>query len=288
MSGYLGKQLGGERKAKEIYRYARLRSDITEAIFAEFNPISVSFNPAALTPLQPLLVEAFDLSPDVPNWETLFGSLDLCSCTHCRSMLSPAAYLVDIMAFLRGEELLESLLMRRKDIAQIKLNCENTNNTLPYIDLVNEILENRVANQTATNQTTLTSEILRAIPEHINLDAYTKLESAVYPWNLPFSLDHERAKLYLEKLGVNRSDLMKLFPNFHGQDGEFSGTEIYREGRNIAISRERLGIATKLQELITSTFEGTIPENQFWGISSGILPGNENAWIGFLKKLPLF
>ena len=35
-----------------------------------------------------------------PNMETLFGSLDYCECSDCRSVLSPAAYLVDILQFL--------------------------------------------------------------------------------------------------------------------------------------------------------------------------------------------
>ena len=32
--------------------------------------------------------------------EQLFGSLDYCECEHCRSVLSPAAYLVDLLHFL--------------------------------------------------------------------------------------------------------------------------------------------------------------------------------------------
>src|SRR5262249_1742766 len=36
------------------------------------------------------------------------------------------------------------LLSRRPDLEDIKLTCENTNTTLPYVDLVNEILESYV------------------------------------------------------------------------------------------------------------------------------------------------
>ena len=35
--------------------------------------------------------------------ESLFGSLDFCECEHCRSVLSPAAYLVDLLQFLDRE-----------------------------------------------------------------------------------------------------------------------------------------------------------------------------------------
>ena len=35
-----------------------------------------------------------------PTLEQLFGSMDFCSCDHCRSVLSPAAYLVDLLQFI--------------------------------------------------------------------------------------------------------------------------------------------------------------------------------------------
>ena len=36
--------------------------------------------------------------------ESLFGSMDFCACEHCRSILSPAAYLVDLLQFLHADE----------------------------------------------------------------------------------------------------------------------------------------------------------------------------------------
>ena len=76
-------------------------------------------------------------------------SLDLCECEHCRSISSPAAYMVDALAFLRRcsnpasgpRTALDALLERRPDIAHLKLSCENTNTPIPYLDLVNELLE---------------------------------------------------------------------------------------------------------------------------------------------------
>jgi hypothetical protein len=57
---------------------------------------------------------------DSATWRTLFGSLGLSHCEHCRSLLSPAAYLVDILACLRGEGVLDMLLERRPDVARIE------------------------------------------------------------------------------------------------------------------------------------------------------------------------
>jgi hypothetical protein len=75
----------------------------------------------------------------VPDYETLFGSLDLCACEHCRSVYSPAAYLVDILHFLQkrttdDKTALQVLFERRGDLGEIELTCENTNTVLPYID----------------------------------------------------------------------------------------------------------------------------------------------------------
>jgi len=120
--------------------------------------------------------------------ESLFDSMDFCACDHCRSILSPAAYLVDLLLFLHADEQewkdfcknwrskhggapypfpnqaafnaanqpqdteispLNVLLSRRPDIEHLPLTCENTNTALPYIDVVNETLEYFVANAAA-------------------------------------------------------------------------------------------------------------------------------------------
>jgi Neuraminidase-like domain len=115
-----------------------------------------------------------------PTLEGLFGEMDYCECAHCRSVLSPAAYLVDLLKFLDPEPgawkhlmdewpsahggapypfsttvawtnagspehtdltPLQVLLSRRPDVAYLPLTCENTNRPLPYIDVANETLE---------------------------------------------------------------------------------------------------------------------------------------------------
>lgn len=91
----------------------------------------------------------------LPDLATLFGSMDLCECTHCTSVYSAASYFVDILRFLgerntngtsynAGKRVKQVLLERRPDLGEIELSCENSNTPLPYIDLVNEILENAV------------------------------------------------------------------------------------------------------------------------------------------------
>lgn len=140
--------------------------------------------------IQPTPITAAGGASDViafPTLEGLFGEMDFCACDHCRSVLSPAAYLVDLLLFLDREDdawvtyltkwrldhgnapypfgsqaawiaagqpadtentPLQVLLSRRPDLQHLPLTCENTNTALPYIDVVNETLEYFIANTT--------------------------------------------------------------------------------------------------------------------------------------------
>src|SRR5262249_36631631 len=81
----------------------------------------------------------------IADWRSLFGSIDFCDCAHCKSLYGPAAYFVDVLQFLdQGSGTtspLEVLLSRRPDLEHIELTCKNSDTPLPYVDLVNEILE---------------------------------------------------------------------------------------------------------------------------------------------------
>jgi hypothetical protein len=156
---------------------------------------------------------------DFPNLETLFGSLDLCACKQCRSVLSPAAYFADMLRFLshrmsHGKSAKQVLIERRPDLEQIELSCPNTNTVLPYIDLVNELLEDAVAPQAdpvaaaRARQTTLSTPELNANPQYVNNAAYTTLATAVHPWSLPFDLPLLETRTYLGQLGSDRVKLM--------------------------------------------------------------------------------
>ena len=164
-----------------------------------------------------------ELIKHFPTMESLFGSLDFCECDHCRSVLSPAAYLVDLLQFLDVEPEVwgnflaqwkerhgqqeyphkdaggkfmtpyDALIERRPDLPHIPLTCENTNTALPYIDLVNEILEYYVANgalaPAAAHDTgeATTAELL-AEPQNVIREAYETVRAARYPLTLPFDL----------------------------------------------------------------------------------------------------
>ena len=90
------------------------------------------------------------------------------------------------------------------------------NTVLPYIDLVNEVLENAVTNGLSSLeprplQTTAPADSLRANPQHVDTAAYNTLAAATLPWSLPFNLWHEVREIYLGNLGINVPDLMETF-----------------------------------------------------------------------------
>jgi hypothetical protein len=169
----------------------------------------------------------------LPNWAELFGNLELCDCEHCRSVLSPAAYFVDLLHFLQrgskntsGKSPYEVLTeIYRPDLPHIKLSCENTNTPIPYIDLVNEILEYYVARgildrevaydtgETSAEELSANAQSYGNKPFH---RAYEKLASVVFPVSLPYHQPLHAMRIYLTHLGTSRAELMKAFSSVPG------------------------------------------------------------------------
>jgi hypothetical protein len=99
-----GRLFPSEEQARLVYRKAEQVSNITYSLFSLAKELdgappvfAMSGPPAAREAAKENLVKHF------PTMESLFGSLDFCECEHCRSVLSPAAYLVDLLQFLDRE-----------------------------------------------------------------------------------------------------------------------------------------------------------------------------------------
>ncbi|MGC1376963.1 MAG: Tc toxin subunit A, partial [Anaerolineales bacterium] len=158
-----------------------------------------------------------------PTLEKLLGGMDYCDCDECRSILSPAAYLVDLLQFIdqpihpAGTENPQTVLLeRRPDIQYLPLTCENTNTALPYIDVVNETLEYFVANaaaNTSQNKPPLDGYVghdtgdvasadLLANPQFVVDAAYTILRGESFPAPLPFHQPLETLRRYFNKFEV--------------------------------------------------------------------------------------
>ena len=185
-------EVGGEANATLIHAKAQqvhnaVLNIATSYLLASNAPGIGVHSPAQIVAPAPNVPDP-DTVGDViayPTLEKLFDEMDYCTCEHCRSILSPAAYLVDLLQFLDREQPrwdqflsqwttdhenapypfgsqkawkaagqpagitenpLQVLLSRRPDLEHLPLTCENTNTPLPYIDVVNETLEYFVAN----------------------------------------------------------------------------------------------------------------------------------------------
>jgi hypothetical protein len=197
---------------------------------------SATIDPPILKPAPnvPAPVNAGDVIA-YPTLEGLFGEMDFCACDHCQSILSPAAYLVDLLLFINqttpqaGKENPQTVLLeRRPDLEHLPLTCENTNTALPYIDVVNESLEYYIAN--AVQALSLNgylghdtdgalSEDLLASPQTfsdgVRAAAYAILRAEHFPAPLPFHQPLENLRRYFAKFEVPLSLAMERL-----RDGE--------------------------------------------------------------------
>ena len=225
----------------------------------------------------------------IPNLATLFGSMDFCACAHCQSVYGPAAYLADVLRFLdkhpselANKTVKDVLFERRPDIGNIKLNCENTETPLPYIDLACEVLENAIAAPNpAPNfafQTTRTAAELRAAPEHVREEAYDKLRTADFPLHIAFDLWQEQARVFLQHLGVSRWELMEAFqlPEVPGVPAVPPAPAVPPTPAvpsDTSIAGEYWGISTHETAIIVAPGDNTdAKQKAYWGITSPAIP----------------
>ncbi|HEY9876239.1 MAG TPA: Tc toxin subunit A, partial [Candidatus Obscuribacterales bacterium] len=136
---------------------------------------------------------------NLPSYEEIFGTLDFKRGDEARSVLSSAAYLVDLLQLL-DDNLKTNFHQRRSDIKNLLMNQDNTFTSIPYLNIVNEVLETQVGD-----------------------NSYRTLRTSKYPFNLPFNFENERIKTFFHYLDVTSGDLYKLFSL------EFDGNIIARE-----------------------------------------------------------
>ena len=247
---------------------------------------SLSASPAQKTAAKNGLVEQF------PSIATLFGNLDYCACQDCSSVLSPAAYFVDVLQFLgppnpttgaagsasnaAGYTPLDVLIGsldgvipgRRPDLGALPLTCENANTPMPYIDLVNEILEYYIANShldtnLAYDTGTATTAELTAEPQNIIPSVYnTTLKNAFYPLGLPFDLWIATVRGFL---GYFKTTLTQALDTLR----PVSNLELFTDANHYAYYRaqvfaESLGLSPSDYGVLTCTAAGLAPVVSNW------------------------
>jgi hypothetical protein len=230
--------LGGTAEAEAAYNQAAYSAAAAKMIFGKYGQ---AMHVAQVRGLPDHLTNASREASQIPDWKSLFGSAGGCACEHCKSVLGPAAYFVDLLQWLKQYNVFDALLARRPDLTKIKLTCKSSHTPLPYLDLVNEALEVQVANETVSPAPALTTPIettyepaeLFAGPEILHpqhhLGAWKAAAAAVHPFTLPRDLWAEEAEVYLRWLGTSREELVRTLSLATG------------DGLERQLSRARLG-----------------------------------------------
>ena len=276
-----GTALGGTSITESIYDKADQTTALALTFFGKY---STSLNSLMPRVIHTTAAEA----ASSPTWQTLFGSLSFCACEHCRSVYSPEAYLVDLLQFLKQQPAtepdgtvrddktaLDVLFKYRGDIGDIELSCDNTDTEMPYIDLVNEVLESAVVRQQlVAQQTTWTAEELRANAEYMNDLAYRRVAMEVYPRLLPFNLWLWEARTYLGHLGVSLDELMDILQRRGLSD--FNQPDLDQ-----AIAFERLGLSPQESHIVMGSVSPIRQPWDYWGVAAA-------SWPAALFDVPTF
>jgi peptidoglycan hydrolase-like protein with peptidoglycan-binding domain len=320
-----GKKFKSELEAKLVYRKSEFVQTTVYTLFTTAQKTKVTAPVFALSlPPDEAKKATDDLIKRFPTMESLFGSMDFCECEHCRSVLSPAAYFVDILRFLDRDKddwknfiddwqarhnapypflkaadfndfitkwrtahpgqpdpdttktPYEILVKRRPDLPTLPLSCENTLTALPYIDVVNEILEYFVAhdsidNATANDTGTSLSADLLAEPQNIVPEAYDKLGSTNFPPTLPFDYWIESVRRFFDHFEMSLWRVMEVFrqtDNLLAQQGDPDPKPYYRA----AVFAESLGLSPAEYSIFTKAN----PE-KFWFELYGFSGANADA-----------
>jgi hypothetical protein len=279
-----GHKFGSIGEAYLVCRKATQVSSVTYGLFTSARALDSS-TPVSVISGDPMLRQQAkdNISNQYPTMKQLFGSLDFCECKECRSVLSPAAYLVDLFQFINPtlvwdaftldwnsshakhfaanfasdyDKPFDQLDHRRPDLKSLPLTCENTNTALPYIDIVNEILEYYVVNGSLAGDPghdtgDATSRELLAEPQFILPAAYddTLLRKS-YPIGLPFDLWIETVRAFLAYFEVPLADLLETFRASDDLFKPQGGTAPYYRSQ---VFVESLGITPAEWALYTKT-----------------------------------
>lgn len=147
------------------------------------------------------------------------------------------------------------LTERRPDLPYLPLTCENTNTALPYIDIVNEILEYFIVHggrldQNAVYDTgNVTTADLLAEPQHILPAAYDTLKQAVYPLALPFDLWLETVRGFFD---YYQMPFWQVLDAFRPSEELFAPQANAKSYYRASIFAESLGITPSEYALYTS------------------------------------
>ncbi|WP_430444186.1 MAG: neuraminidase-like domain-containing protein [Pseudomonas piscis] len=232
---------------------AKLRAQLT-AFALKGSVGSAFYRAGAMNTANANLTELIEA---IPSYQDFFGSLDYCSCDPDQSIFSPSAYMVDMLRIVyqyidnttynagipNGWHLSE----RRPDIEKIPLTPEMTRQLVPYLQIINEVLEASIATSTGWN------------------DVFRELTDQPYPFVLPFILPLTQTRIYCAALGPS---LLNIYQTFQARAATPATSELPGP---LAIGREALGLNPTTTQIVTTTLASAETIGPYYGIGDGRL-----------------
>jgi hypothetical protein len=257
-----------EEDVLKIYRKAEDIKQRTNLLFHNIRDLSSPFYKATLAANTRTDLE--EKYAGIPGYTDLFGSLDYCQCEECRSILSPAAYFVDLMRLVNQyitipnkQTIPEGLKItdRRPDLFQLPLDCEHTNNLVSYLQIVNDVLECKLS-------------------KDLGKDALQYLANTLYPFNAPYNKPLDQIREYLKHFKVSLADIYKQY--------KIDPQLISREYAGASIEQyKQVSIPDTTPDSLTKNYGMAITENNFGGLDNVKLFASQTGLqtVGNVKKL---
>lgn len=189
------------------------------------------------------------------SFTSLFGPIDHADGNESRSVLSPAAYLVDLL------ELRDSLVSgltgyheRRPDVRDIALNQANTFTEIPYLDIANAVMGRAV----------------KQLPPHTLQDPDDIVDGALagnsFPPPLPFAEQDFRLRQYAEKLATSLDEIERLYRA--RLDGSAGPADVEKALQAMAhtSARLRLGLSREEFALFSTPHDAEVDLEKLWGV----------------------
>jgi hypothetical protein len=182
------------------------------------------------------------------GYAALINDQPWCECEQCQSVLSPAAYFVDLMHYVETNILAGSfatqpahplhLERRRPDLWELPLSCANTKDFIPYLDIVNEILERYIR---------------EVAPLPAATPVYAHLAEQEASFRQPFTLPIERLDTLLGHFELSRHAVARSM----------------RAPRDVQ-ARARLGLSPRAYALVTTERTDPVYLRRLFGIETTV------------------
>ena len=217
----------------------------------------------------------------LPDYEEIFGEIDIKEADDSRSVSSPAAYLCDLLqmkdkckgAVVASDKSIkltdDQIDLRRGDIENILFDHDNTFGMKPLLDIANRVMEDKVSSINSSKPAMRSPESIIDSCEEFPTEVYASastvnygVNNARFPLDLPVNIYYEKIKLLLGKFGTNAKDLYRLFEKKPGLLENNSKANI--------IAMQMIGLSKEEYDVIVDDQFKAVSDDvlkSYWGIN---------------------